>query len=119
MNRRLDRHHRARLLGDADRWRRRAACRAMGPQRFFPAGEREETAVALTAAAKQVCAQCPVRLHCLAFALVVDPEDGIWGGLGPSERRALRRARRCRRARRRAVRAGTDAQVAGRRYERL
>ena len=35
-----------------------------------------------------------MRLHCLTYALVANPEDGIWGGLGPSERRALRRARR-------------------------
>jgi len=68
----------------------------MGPELFFPAGERDEDAVAQTAAAKQVCARCEVRLHCLAYALVANPEDGIWGGLGPRERRALRRARRAR-----------------------
>ena len=85
---------RARLLFDAGRWRRRAACRETGPELFFPAGERDEAAVAQTAAAKQVCACCDVRLHCLTYALVANPEDGIWGGLGPSERRALRRARR-------------------------
>ena len=92
---RLERR-RARLLSDAGRWRRRAACREMGPELFFPAGERDEVAVAQTAAAKQVCARCDVRLHCLTYALVANPEDGIWGGLGPSERRALGRARRAR-----------------------
>jgi len=66
----------------------------MGSGLFFPAGERDEAAVAQTAAAKQVCARCSVRLHCLTYALVANPEDGIWSGLGPSERRALRRARR-------------------------
>jgi len=90
---RLERR-RARVLWDAGRWRRRAACRQMGSELFFPAGERDEAAVAQTAAAKQVCARCSVRLHCLTYALVANPEDGIWGGLGPSERRALRRARR-------------------------
>ena len=87
---------RTRILWDAGRWRRRAACRQMGSELFFPAGERDEGAVAQTAAAKQVCARCSVRLHCLTYALVAKPEDGIWGGLGPSERRALRRARRAR-----------------------
>ena len=88
---------RARLLFDAGRWRRRATCRKAGPELFFPAGERDEAAVVQTAAAKQVCARCDVRLHCLTYALVANPEDGIWGGLGPSERRALGRARRTRR----------------------
>jgi WhiB family redox-sensing transcriptional regulator len=88
---------RTRMLWDAGRWRRRAACRQMGAQLFFPVGERDEAAVAQTAAAKQVCARCRVRLHCLAYALATSPEDGIWGGLGPSERRALRRARQARR----------------------
>ena len=93
---RLERR-RSRVLWDAGRWRRRAACRQMGSELFFPAGERDEAAVAQTAAAKQVCARCSVRLHCLTYALVANPEDGIWGGLGPSERRALQRARRVRR----------------------
>jgi WhiB family redox-sensing transcriptional regulator len=88
---------RARLLFDAGGWRRRAACRETGPELFFPAGERDEAAVAQMAAAKQVCARCDVRLHCLTYALVANPEDGVWGGLGPSERRALQRARRVRR----------------------
>ncbi len=87
---------RARLLFDAGRWRRRAACRQMGSELFFPVGERGEAAVAQIVAAKQVCARCLVRLHCLTYALAADPEDGIWGGLGPSERRALQRARRAR-----------------------
>lgn len=107
---RRDRHH-ARLLWDAERWRRRAAGKVMGAALFFPVGEREDDAVAQAAAAKQVCASCGARLHCLAFALVLEPQDGIWGGLGPSERRALRRARQGRRARRRAQRAGNDAAV--------
>jgi WhiB family redox-sensing transcriptional regulator len=89
---RLERR-RARVLWDAGRWRRRAACREMGPEPFFPAGERDDAAVAQTTAATQVCARCSVRLHCLTYAFVANPEDGIWDGLGPSERRALRRAR--------------------------
>ena len=92
---RLEPHH-ARLLWGAGGWRRRAACRGMGPALFFPAGERDAEAVAQVAAAKEVCAGCGVRLHCLAYALAANPDDGVWGGLSPSERRVLRRARRLR-----------------------
>jgi WhiB family redox-sensing transcriptional regulator len=74
----------------------------MGADLFFPAGERDDAAVARTAAAKQVCAACEVRLHCLTYALVASVDDGIWGGLDPAERRILRRARRARRRARRA-----------------
>ena len=75
---RLECHH-ARLVWDADRQRRRAACRDMGPELFLPAGERTENAANQVAEAKGVCAQCGVRLHCLTDALVANPDDGIWG----------------------------------------
>jgi hypothetical protein len=31
-------------------------------------------------AAREVCASCPVRLACLAYALKTRPENGVWGG---------------------------------------
>jgi hypothetical protein len=31
-------------------------------------------------AARKVCAVCPVRLACLAYALKTRPENGVWGG---------------------------------------
>jgi hypothetical protein len=31
-------------------------------------------------AARKVCASCPVRLACLAYALKTRPETGVWGG---------------------------------------
>ena len=65
----------------------------MGPELFFPVGEKEEVAAAQTAAAKQVCARCEVRLHCLAYALAARVEAGVWGGLSPSERMALAQRR--------------------------
>jgi WhiB family redox-sensing transcriptional regulator len=68
----------------------------MGAELFFPAGERGEEAVAQIRQAKAICARCPVRLHCLAFALSTNQEDGTWGGLTPSER-SLRRRRAARR----------------------
>lgn len=93
-------------LWKAGRWRRRAACSGMGPSLFFPHGEREEAAARQVAEAKGVCATCPVKLHCLTYALHVDPGYGVWGGLTPSERAHLRRSRRLRRLRRAA---GDDA----------
>ena len=50
---------------------------------FFPG--RGETA----GPARQACAQCPVRLQCLEFAVSNRIVYGIWGGLTGPERRAL------------------------------
>ena len=74
-------------------WRAEAACKTMGPELFFPAGELTEEAAGQVASAKAVCAQCPVREACAEFALATNQEDGIWGGLTPRERRAPRRRR--------------------------
>ncbi|MBG0819871.1 WhiB family transcriptional regulator [Planomonospora sp. ID91781] len=38
--------------------------------------------------AKAVCAGCPARPECLAYALAVRPETGVWAGLTASEIRA-------------------------------
>lgn len=43
--------------------------------------------------AKAVCAVCPVRRECLAFALTHQVE-GVWGGTTTAERRSLRRRHR-------------------------
>jgi hypothetical protein len=50
----------------------------------------------LAEAARFVCAGCPERLACLEQALSHGAfgQHGILGGLGPSERRALIRARK-------------------------
>jgi WhiB family redox-sensing transcriptional regulator len=75
--------------GSASRdWRDRAACRAKDPELFFPIGEGGPALVQI-AAAKAVCASCPVTAECLTFALVALPE-GIAGGLTATERRELR-----------------------------
>lgn len=72
------------LALDAE-WRRRAACRGMEPDLWFPHSEQPED----EAPAKAVCATCPVRLDCLEFALVTRQDDGVWGGVGPRERRRM------------------------------
>ncbi|MCB5164482.1 WhiB family transcriptional regulator [Streptomyces bambusae] len=71
-------------------WQERAACRELGPDRFFhPAGERSEDRDARDRAAKEVCAGCPVRRACLRHALQVQEPYGVWGGLTEEERRPL------------------------------
>ena len=35
-----------------------------------------------------LCARCPVRVECLAFALGAGESYGVWGGLTPEERAA-------------------------------
>lgn len=72
-------------------WRDRAACRDLDTELFFPIGT---TGPALDQAeqAKAVCAGCPVRAECLAWALD-SGQDGIWGGLTEDQRRTLRRGR--------------------------
>ncbi|MFE9561263.1 WhiB family transcriptional regulator [Streptomyces sp. NPDC006487] len=83
----------ARLPGPAShhwQWQLRAACRALGSNRFFhPAGERGEDREERDAAAKRVCAGCPVREACLEHALRTREPYGVWGGLTEEERRAL------------------------------
>ncbi|WP_236241522.1 WhiB family transcriptional regulator [Streptomyces sp. CC228A] len=78
-----------RALGDHT-WRDRAACRStphhqVDPELFFP----EPDEVDRIAAAKALCAQCPVRSTCLDAALENGDRDGIRGGMTEEEREAL------------------------------
>ena len=78
----------------------RAKCRLNGADLndFYP----DRDAAAYTPAAsraKAVCRGedgqpvCPVLLECLAFGLLTGDDFGIWGGLSPRERNALRRSK--------------------------
>jgi hypothetical protein len=66
-------------------WADQALCAEVDPELWFP--EKGESA----RPAKQVCARCPVRRPCLDYALATGEPNGIWGGLTPPQRRALRR----------------------------
>ena len=61
----------------------RAACKGLPYDVFFPPGFRY-------AGARAVCAACPVKLDCLAFALDLGADKGMFGGLTPSQRADLR-----------------------------
>jgi WhiB family transcriptional regulator, redox-sensing transcriptional regulator len=78
-------------LSRGEDWRAAAACQDTDPDLFFPvsgAGRSLEQAEQ----AKAVCAGCPVRRSCLAFALSTGQAHGIWGGLTEEERREPVRA---------------------------
>jgi hypothetical protein len=36
--------------------------------------------------ARRICADCPARPECLAYALAADEREGVWGGLTPAQR---------------------------------
>jgi WhiB family transcriptional regulator, redox-sensing transcriptional regulator len=74
-------------------WQSNARCTEVDPEIFFP--ERGGS----SKAARAVCAQCEVRLHCLEYALNNKEQFGIWGGTSERERRRLRKERALRRLR--------------------
>ena len=71
-------------------WRSAAACLSADPELFFPISY-SGRALEQVAQAKAICAACPVRRDCLAFALQTEQAHGIWGGLTEQERAARRR----------------------------
>lgn len=75
---------------DAMDWRRRAACRLMPAEMFFPVGT-SGMAVEEVNAAKQVCRECEVCGPCLEYALETRQEFGVWGGTDEDERREIAR----------------------------
>lgn len=72
-----------------DAWMQEAACKDTVGDLFFPVvhtkGWQEQME-----RAKQVCARCPVRPECLAYALDTGQKAGVWGGLSEAERQELR-----------------------------
>ena len=69
-------------------WRQQGACNGLDPAVFFP--DSEDAA----AEAKCICAECPVRVNCLEYALATREKDGVWGGATDKERRRIIRHRR-------------------------
>lgn len=76
-------------------WMLSARCRTHDPAEFFPSdGVGVEVA-------QRVCAQCPVRVECLEYALDYRIDHGVWGGASErGRRRILRRRSRLQPARR-------------------
>jgi WhiB family transcriptional regulator, redox-sensing transcriptional regulator len=71
-------------------WMVSSACRGADPRLFFPDPDEHGYARAgLTARAKAICAHCPVRGECLAYALATRQKHGVWGGTTEQERRMM------------------------------
>src|SRR5476649_2540917 len=68
-------------------WTVDAACGGQTDLFFAPAGERPEARVVREAAARSVCADCPVLLECRDWARE-HREYGYWGGESEEERAA-------------------------------
>ena len=66
-------------------WRARALCSGANPELWFAVGAVEHKQ------AKRICSECSVRPECLAYAMDVPVDHGIWGGLTERERRSFRR----------------------------
>jgi WhiB family transcriptional regulator, redox-sensing transcriptional regulator len=77
-------------------WRDDGACLQADPDLFFPVAA-AGPALDQIDQAKQICQACPVQQRCLAWALELGIESGIWGGATEDERRAIRAAARHRR----------------------
>jgi WhiB family transcriptional regulator, redox-sensing transcriptional regulator len=73
-------------LARGEDWRSAAACQDTDPDLFFPVSGSGKSLEQVDRA-KAICAACPVRRDCLAFALRIGQADGIWGGLTEEERR--------------------------------
>lgn len=80
----------------ADRWEWQfdGACRDTGSESFYhPDGERGAARRMRDAAAKEICAHCPVIRSCREHALALREPFGVWGGLTEDERAAILRER--------------------------
>jgi WhiB family transcriptional regulator, redox-sensing transcriptional regulator len=84
-------------------WHARGACGPetahlfYGPDAQPGTRQRQEARAqrqARVAAAKAICARCPVIAQCRAYALDANEPHGIWGGLTEGERHAVRAVHR-------------------------
>lgn len=75
-------------------WTRQAACAGSDPDLWFT----DTRSPAAYTEAKAICDRCPVQPQCLDWALEIRTTHGLWGGLTPHQRRALRAIRHRRRA---------------------
>ena len=71
-------------------WQMDGACRSEDTELFFhPEGERGPSRSGREAAAKAVCATCPVIAQCRAHALAAREPYGVWGGLSEPDREII------------------------------
>lgn len=86
---------RSRHREEGDPWHLEAVCRRDEAALFFaPSKEPTADRLAREAAAKRVCAACPVMVECREHALLQPEPYGVWGGLTAAERRVVLARRR-------------------------
>lgn len=74
-------------------WIRHAACVGLDPAMFFPGAARgRPVSVAACQPAFSVCAECPVAVECLVWALESGEKEGIFGGCLLRGGRIIRKA---------------------------
>jgi WhiB family transcriptional regulator, redox-sensing transcriptional regulator len=71
-----------------EEWMAKGLCRERPPSTFFPS---DGVGVEI---ARRICAECPVKTHCLEYALRNGIDHGVWGGTSERERRRISRRRR-------------------------
>lgn len=85
------------LRDDIEKSRSIPPCQTTDPELWY--GETGEDRMDYKLA-KQFCTRCPVVDVCLAYAIEANELEGVWGGLSPSERQAMRNAQNRTRTRR-------------------
>ncbi len=76
---------------ETQQWQLKAACRGPQARVFFPPAqfERKDEKVDREERAKEICTTCSVQQDCLDYAVRINEQHGIWGGLSENERKAL------------------------------
>lgn len=69
---------------------RRGLCAGEDPELFSDTTGRGRVRLDRMDKAKKICAQCPFKAPCLAFALETF-QEGVWGGTADEERTWMRR----------------------------
>jgi WhiB family redox-sensing transcriptional regulator len=80
-------------MAESWEWLKRAACRGLPSDLFFP-DQRSEHG---WDEPQRICASCPVSNECLALVIDLDWTDdrwGMFGGMTPWERESIREERR-------------------------
>lgn len=66
-------------------WKNEGVCADMDPNIWFPEHGQN------TLRARKICSECPVRAHCLEFAVMTNQKYGVWGGASEDEREVIRK----------------------------
>lgn len=69
-----------------DSWRDLAACIGLDHLFFLERGGDPRPA-------QQICADCPVKQPCLDYSIKTRTTFGIWGGMGPEQKKTYMRKR--------------------------